>query len=360
MEKHEMIFPVGSYRGIPYFLPPADFDETGALKRLESARNALQEDLRKFPEGYLRTSEQISASFIYAHPPDYYGKPMLNASVEEWREVFCRFRSMHIDTVIFQAALWKELGQCFYQTRCFSDMNSFPVVERMLEAAEKENIHVFLGGYGSTAGWKEHFTPEELDREIECYRLCFGELFQLGKFDGLYFPAETAFKGKRQQEKEQRMHFLYQHFAQIVKEKKADLKIIVSPATTHNPSDNEAFKDFWNTVLENTNIDILMPQDCIGNNCSRLPFLDSQWKAWKEVADQQQLVLWSNNEIFERRGYRPDHNIFPASPKRVAAQLALTAPYVSRHCCWEALYLTSDEASSEGIRLRRFMETGVF
>jgi len=104
----------------------------------------------------------------------------------------------------------------------------------------------------------------------------------------------------------------------------------------------------------------VMPQDCIGNACSSLGRMDAQWKAWKEVASAQKMTLWSHTEIFERRGYRPEHNLYPASPERVAAQLALTAPYVSRHCCWEALYFTSDIAGMEGRRLREFMETGKF
>ena len=354
----EVIFPVGRYREVPYFQPPVGFNETESLKHLTGTNLRIAEELRHLPEKLRHPANRISVSFIYALAPDYYGMPMRNAPVSAWQEIFRRFKTMQIDTVIFQAALWKELGECFYRTGHFRDLTAFPVLERMFEAADAEGMHVYLGGYGSVAGWKEHFSPAELAAEMECYRVCFEELYRLGRIDGMYFPSETAFKETRQPKKEQRMKTLYRKFSDIVKNRNPALKIIASPATQHNPADNEMFKDFWNAILDGAGIDILMPQDCIGNGGTCLSYLDSQWKAWKEIADQQKITLWSNTEIFERRGFRPEYNIFPASPERVAAQLALTDPYVSRHCCWEAQYLTSDEAGAEGIRLRKFLQSG--
>lgn len=360
MKKRDIIFPVGTYLGVPYFKPPVGFDEETCLIKLAERTALNREELRRLPEEKRYPEEHISASFIYAHPPDYYGIPMLHASADDWSKTFRQLKSMRIDTVIFQAALWRGLNECFYRSRRFKDMTCFGVLENMFAAAELENMHVFLGGYGSDAGWKEHLTREEMAEELECHRSCFEELYSLGKFDGMYFPSETAFSGRRLPEKELRMRGLYRNFADMVKNKDSKLKIIVSPATMHDPAENEMFKDFWSAVLETTGIDILMPQDCIGNSCSRLAWMDTQWKAWKEVAGWQNIQLWSNTELFERRGYRPENNFYPASPERVAAQLDLTAPYVSRHCCWEAMYFTSDATGEEGKRLQQFMISGKF
>jgi len=252
------------------------------------------------------------------------------------------------------------LNACFYYSKHFADLTQYGVLERMLEAASDEKMHVFLGGYGSVAGWKEHFSQAELEQELAHHRTCFKEIYSLGHIDGMYFPSETAFTNKRLPEKEKRMNILYRNFSDMVKEQDDKLKIIVSPATMHLPTQNEMFKDFWNSVLTNSGVDIVMPQDCIGNTCSRLSYLDEQWKAWKTVTDAQNMTLWSHTEVFERRGYRPEHNLYPASPERIAAQLTLTAPYVSRHCCWEAQYFTADAAGMEGKTLREFMETGKF
>ena len=351
----EVIFPVGMQGGVPYFMPPVGFDESSSLAKLISVNDANTDEINQIPLESMPLTSHTTASFIYAHPPDYHGIPMLTASVGAWKNVFRRFREMRIDTVIFQAALWRELGECFYHSKCFNKLTCYGVLERMFAAAEEENMRVFLGGYGSVTGWKEHFTEAELTAEMEYHRICFEELYRIGRISGMYFPAETAFDGRRLPEKEQRMRTLYRNFSDMVKSKDSSLKIIVSPATMHSPDKNEMFKDFWNSVLESSNINILLPQDCIGNACSKLSHMTEQWKAWKEIADLHKIDLWSHIEIFERRGYRPDHNLYPAAPERVASQLALTAPYVSGYCYWEALYFTSDEAGMEGKRLRQFL-----
>ncbi len=355
----EIFFPVGRHRGIPYFMPPEGFDESSSLADLVAINEANTDEINQIPLNPATPTFPVTASFIYAHPPDYYGLPMLNAAVGAWKKAFRRFREMHIDTVIFQAALWRELGECFYRSKHFSNLTCYGVLERMFAAAEEENMRVFLGGYGSVAGWKKHFTDSDLAAELQNHRFCFEELCRIGKISGMYFPSETAFEGQRLPEKERRMRTLYRNFSDMVKSKDAGLKILVSPATMHSPDKNEMFKDFWNSVLESSNVDILLPQDCIGNTCSKLSYMPEQWKAWKEIADSHQIDLWSHLEIFERRGYRPDHNLYPATPERVAAQIAQTAPFVSRFCCWEALYFTSDEAGREGKKLRQFLTNGV-
>ncbi|MBO7147453.1 MAG: DUF4434 domain-containing protein [Lentisphaeria bacterium] len=352
------IFPTGEYQGVPYFKPPVGFCEEPALKEIGEANRLNNLQAVSLPVTLFPVKNPISVSFVYAHPADYYGEPMLHAGVEDWKKHFRRFKKMHIDTVIFQAALWRELNECYYQSKAFSFLKCYGVVEKMLQAAAEESIHVYMGGYGSVAGWKARLTKEELEAEVAEHRKCFEELSQLGTFDGMYFPSETSFRTKRLPEKEQRMNYLYRRFSDMVKEKNPHMKIIVSPATSHKPEYNDIFCDFWNAVMQNSHVDILMPQDCIGNAHSQLVWLPDQWKAWKSVADAHGIELWSHTEIFERRGFRPEYNLFPAAPERVAAQLIQTAPYVTRHCCWEALSFASDRYGEEGSRLQYFMENG--
>jgi 4-hydroxy-tetrahydrodipicolinate synthase len=348
------VFPVGQVDGIPYFMPPVGFDEGRELRRLHAMHDANADDLAAVQGLPMR----ITASFIYAHPADYHGRPMLHAAVQEWRDVFRRFRALHMDTVIFQSALWRELGDCYYQSSRFArELQCHGVIECMLEAAAAEGLHVFLGGYGSVAGWKDRLSPAELQSEINEHRACFGELVRLGRFDGMYFPAETAFEGRRRPELEQRMRTLYTAFADMVKEQDGRLRVIASPATFHRPAQNDAFQDFWNTVLDGSGIDILMPQDCIGNGIARIREMPAIWQAWKAIASHHGLDLWSHTEIFERRGYTPECNLFPAAPARVAAQLAQVAPFVQKACCWEALHFADPDASPEAARLMQFLQS---
>ncbi len=350
------MFPIGSDGGVPFFLPPVGFEVEKELRKvwdfnLRSAADAAA--LRAKP------SKHIGASFIYAQPPDYRGHRMLNASVDDWKAVFRRFRAMHIDTVIFQASLWKELYECFYMSSRYSAMKCFPVLERMFEAAAAENMTVYLGGYGSVAGWNESMSEKELEKEMLEHRCCFSELCRIGKFAGMYFPSETAFQGKRLPEKERRMHTLYRMFSEMVKSHDPTLKVLTSPATCHRPEQNEMAGEFWNSILAGSGIDILLPQDTVGNCSCRLTDMPALWGKWKEVADANGIELWSHVELFERRGYAIGENLHPASPERVAAQMAQAERFVTRFCCWEAMYFASDEAGEEGRRLRKFLESGI-
>ncbi len=352
-EEDPVIFPVGDIDGIPYFEPPVGFDEASEMRRVVEFCNANAEDLGKINA---TPKCHIEASFIYAHPADYKGMPMLNASSRQWKEVFSRLRAMHVGTVIFQASLWRELKECYYKSSRYGFLKCYSVLERMFEAAESENMRVYLGGYGSVAGWKNNMTQEALRQELAEHKACFEEIRKLGRIEGMYFPSETSFKDRRLPERERRMRTLYNGFADIVKGYDSSLKIIVSPATQHKPEDNPAFMDFWNAILQGTGIDILMPQDSVGTNGCLVRNIPQIWQAWKSVADANAIQLWAHIELFERRGFSKRNSLYPASTERIAAQLALTEPYVTGRCCWEAQYFASELAGPDGLRLQNFLK----
>ena len=348
------VFPTGEIDGVPYYKPPVGFDYAQELRLAHEWNDANAEDAGRVAAD---ASLSITGSFVYAHPADYRGRPMLFAAVPEWRGVFRRLKSMRITTVIFQSALWRELGDCYYHSARYAGiLQCYGVIERMLEAAAAESMHVFLGGYGSVAGWKAHLSSEELRQELDEHAACFRELVRLGAIDGMYFPSETAFEGDRRPEQEQRMHTLYAAFNALVKEHDPRLKVIVSPATLHRPEDNACFGEFWDAILDGTGIDVLMPQDSIGTCHTRIRDLPSLWSAWKAVADRHRITLWSHTEIFERRGYTPECSLVPADPARVAAQLAQVAPFVRKACCWEALHFTDPAAGPAARRLLEFLQ----
>lgn len=353
-----MPFPLGGMDDFQIYLPPEDLDEKTAMLQVRRFNDANRQFAEKF--SFPSKMPTISASFVYAHPADYRGKPMLHAEVPEWQAELRRLKTMHIDSVIFQAALWRELDECFYRSNSCSSMKQYPVIENLLAAAQQENIRVYLGGYGSVAGWAEHFSEKELEEELAGHRRCFQELKNFPSIAGFYFPCETSYADRRLPEKEQRMRILYRNFSDMVKNCNPDLKIIISPATMHRPERNPEFIEFWNAILEDTQIDILMPQDCIGNCCSHLEEIPAQWRAWRKIADENKMKLWSHTELFERRSFYEPVNLHPASPRRVAAQLALTAPYAERHCCWEALHFASADAGVEGVILQNYLQSGKF
>ena len=345
-------FPIGPCDDFQIYLPPDNMDEAAEMKRVISFNQRNIEFIRNFklPEKQTR----IKTSFVYAHPADYKGRPMVHATVAEWRTALQELKAKGIDSVIFQSALWREINECFYMSKNFSFLKCNPVIEHLTEAAEIENIKVYLGGYGSVAGWRETFSEEELKKEIAEHKRCFDELKQFKSVAGFYFPSETSYFDSRLPEKEKRMNYLYRNFVDMVKSYNSDLRVISSPATMHRVEKNEEFKDFWHSILENSHMDIIMPQDCIGNACSELSELDAQWKAWKDVTSAHNIELWSHTEIFERRSYMQKVNLHPCHPDRVAVQLALTAPYVTNHACWEMHYFANPASGSEGERLDNY------
>lgn len=348
-------FPVGDCDDFKIYLPPADMNEESSAPKIKKFNTANEDFIKSFK--LPAKTSRIRTSFVYAHPADYRGNPMLHASVDDWQTALQNLKAKGIDSVIFQSALWREINECFYISETFNYMTCNPVIERMLEAAEMENIKVYLGGYGSVAGWCDKFSEKDLNRELQEHKRCFNELKKFTNVAGFYFPSETSFRDSRLPEKEKRMNYLYRGFSDMVKEFDSDLKVITSPATMHRPEKTEDFKDFWNTILNNSHIDILMPQDSIGTICSYLHEMDAQWKAWKEVADNNNIELWSHTEIFERRSYFQKVNLYPAKPERIAVQLAQTAPYVTNHACWEMHYFANPASGPEGERLDNYFRS---
>ena len=70
------------------------------------------------------------------------------------------------------------------------------------------------------------------------------------------------------------------------------------------------------------------------------------------------MKLWSHTDLFERTSIYEPVNLYAASPRLVAALLALTAPYAERHCCWEALHFASADAGGEGVILQKYLQSG--
>lgn len=341
-------FPIGRREeGFNLYLPPYDFNEETAMATVMKACEANRQV----------ASRRITGSFIYAHPADYCGRPMLQASVQEWRNLFDELREKHIDTVLFQASLWRELNECYYRSERYSALAQYPVVERMLEAAADKQIKVFLGGYGSVAGWAAQLTREQLQAEIAEHRNCFREVSKLGKFAGCYFPCETAYHGSRNEEAEQRMHYLYKSFSETVKEFDPAMQVIASPAGQPYPGKEQEFQDFWSAILKDRTVDILMPQDTVGNCLCTLSDLLEMWRLWHLVAQKNQVTLWGHIELFERRSYMEKTNLYPASPERVAVQIAIASTVVEKMVAWEVPYFASAASGDEGKILSDFLLT---
>lgn len=299
----------------------------------------------------------ITGTFIYAHPPNYRGRPMHNYSVRDWMKLMRDLSRAGMDTVILQASVWNELGECYYPSKHFKKHKQWNVVEPMLEAADASCMKVYLGGYGSVTGWKEHLTQTDIEREKQNQISCFRELLKYRElFDGIYFAPETAFTGKRDLQKEKFLNEIYREFCGTVKREAPDKRIMMSPATKYFPGKMPEMVDSWLAILDKVQLDIMAPQDSIGTCGNQLIHQDETYKSWLKICRECDIALWSNIEIFERNESIDgvNHSI-PASPEKVAAQINNAAPYAEKLICWEAPYYLFD-ISPESSALRRFLQ----
>ncbi|MCF6177530.1 MAG: DUF4434 domain-containing protein [Victivallaceae bacterium] len=305
------------------------------------------------------TSMTITGTFIYAHPPNYYGQPMHNYRLTAWIKLIRELKEIGMDTVILQASIWNELDECYYPSKHFNYTKNWNVVEPMLEAAEIIGIQVFLGGYGSATGWRDDLTPEIIQQEKSNQKTCFKELLQLyqGRFTGIYFAPETAYFGERDQKKEAFLNDLYRDFCNEVKSTDQNIQILMSPATKYFPDKLAEMTDSWLAIMQDVPLDIMAPQDSIGTCGNLLRHQLETYKIWHEICQQQEIEFWSNIEIFERKAQiTGTYYNMTANPQRVAAQINHAAPYAKKLICWEAPYYLANKGDERSLALKQYLQ----
>lgn len=319
--------------------------------------DAAYDDNRRFlaSAGITSSKKKITGSFIYAHPPDYRGRPSLRYGADDWRKLLRELKEMGMDTVVLQASAWKELGECYYPSKTFSAFKTWNVVEPLLEAANRENMALYLGGLGTVTGWKIGISEADVREGIREQLDCFAELMKLkGGFSGFYLTPETAYSGSRNKSREKMLNKYYKDILSEVK--KSKMATLMSPATAYFPGREKEALDFWCTLLDNVAVDILAPQDSIGSGCNRLATQSAAFQTWTAVSSRIKARLWSHVELFLRNDLNnQDNDVLPAEPERVLAQIANAAPWVEKLICWEAPFFLSAEAGPAGIRLREIL-----
>ena len=273
----------------------------------------------------------ITGTFIYAHPPDYRGVPTLDWSTAQWKDLFGKFKSAGINTVIFQAALWNELKECYYRSERFKHFRIYPVLEAMLPAAEACGMELFIGTYGSISGQVETANPgQEFAAQLDCLheisKLCSGDW-------NLYLPQEALITSPRNMYLEKFMRNLMECVFAEFRRISPTGKILMSPATMSSAETEHVAG--WLNIFSKMKPDILAPQDSIGTCCCTLPHGRAMWRKWGEIADCREIELWANIEIFERISFSGITPFRTASEKRIKQQLDNAAEFVSKTICWE-------------------------
>ena len=329
-------------------------EETNQRKALMNAENASWVAGHPVQKAPMR----ITGSFIYAQPPNYRGLPLLHADESEWLRHLGRLKECGCDTVIFQAAVWNELETCYYPSKRFASYRCFDSIGKVLTVAEQLGLRVFLGGYGSVTGWHTGNDPGVVEREKAAHFATLDELFELygGRFAGIYFAPETAYRGERDRQAESFLNAIYRAFCDRLKRNAPQCEILMSPATKYYPGKLAEMEESWNALLDGVQLDILAPQDSIGCGGLSLAHQQYTYPLWKKICDHRGIRFWSNIELFEGQDCSLVNPSIPAMPERIAVQIAAAAPYAEKLICWEMLHYTNDANGPRYVALHQFLK----
>jgi hypothetical protein len=298
---------------------------------------------------------RLTGTFIYAHPPDYVGRPTLNWKKDEWRSLFGWLKELRIDTAIFQAAAWAEIRECYYPSKVFSGFRGWNILDPLTEAAAAEGMTLFLGGLGNLLAFDERTETDDFSADRDRQLACVRELWALyrGGFQGFYMSPETGFPGRRDPAREEKLNAYYGAVCRGAKELMPDLPILFSPATYYQADCEAEIRGFLTAIFRGCPVDILCPQDSIGVFGNRLADLPASFGVWREICREVGAELWVNAESFERVRAGTTQDFEPADFRRLAFQLANAGKFGKKIVSWEVPYFYSALAGERGDRLRR-------
>jgi hypothetical protein len=332
-------------------LVPGPEDEGAISQSVQLGRQANRTYLDSLAA--LPTGGRLTGSFIYAHPPDYIGRPTMEFGLTEWRQVLGELKELGLDTVVYQAAVWVEVRECYYPSKLFSGYKTWNALEPLMEAVAAEGFRLYLGGLGNMIGFDPQATAATLEADAQTQLACFRELMAYqGGFHGFYMSPETGFPGQRQPQREKLLNGYFTAVCRGVKDLMPDLPILMSPGTYYSEGKEAEIAEFLQALFQGCPVDTVAPQDSIGTFGNRLPTLHRSFEIWRNVCRDLGLTLWVNAESFERVKVGTEQDFVPADFERLRAQLAAAAQFGSKIISWEVPYFFSSMAGERGRQLR--------
>jgi hypothetical protein len=272
----------------------------------------------------------------------------------EWRSLFQELKGLGIDTVIYQAAAWVEVKECYYRSKMFASYRTWNSFDPLVEAVAAEGMTFFMGGLGNMLAFDWNATAQTLAADRDNQLACFQELVSLykGGFHGFYMSPETGYPGQRQPGREKLLNVYFNEVCSGVKEAIPGLPILLSPGTYYMEKHDEDIHDFLVNLFKDCPIDIICPQDSIGTFSNRLPHLRHSFEIWQQVCQEIGSELWVNVESFERNQIGTAQDFVSADFNRLAVQLSCASQAGKKIVSWEVPYFYSPLAGERGIQLK--------
>jgi len=289
---------------------------------------------------------RISASFIFAHPADYPGRPTLHYQVQEWRLLLQELKDLGVDTVILEAAAWVELEECYYPSAYFKSFKQWDVLEPLLRAVTHEDLAVFVGGEASRA---DPFSPASLETRLAC----FSELLAYrSAVHGLYVQLPDNFMGNGSPQNT-RLNGWLAGLCAGIKKLAPEMPILMAPAINFSTAEADSANDELRALFNNVPVDILAPHDSIGTNLTSLPDLKPALEVWQHLSRDLGAGLWVTVEPFELPTGPDSANPLTAGFNRLRFQLEHAGNAGEKTAGWDLPYFFSRFAGQAGLSLRK-------
>ncbi len=302
----------------------------------------------------------LSASFIYAHPPDYRGRASLNFGVTEWREVFREFKALGISTAIWQSSGFLELGECYFPSQTLHGFRQWNAMEPMIRAAHDEGMSLYLGALCVLRGQSAFGADDgdigkaakNADMELACYR----ELVERyrGGFHGYYLSTETFYAPHRMPSVYKYHGAFFERVTAGVKALTPELKILASPAACGCAGHEQEAIDRLMECFGPAHVDMFAPMDCVGQ-VQDLGMMEANLGVWREVCRAKGAAFWSNCESFLITDYQGEvMKIEAADPRRFLYQLTVAERMgATALITWEAMHFMNPRGDPKSQALRR-------
>ena len=215
-----------------------------------------------------------------------------------------------------------------------------PRLDDVVAAAEECGLELHLGLYNVGRGWMplpdQKFIYQVCREELVVARDLAERYGQSPALNGWYISPEIFYLYHGLLRRLDMRAFL-EPICRDLKSATPRARIGISPGTYARKSHHERIKQFWLETLRDTGVDLIYPQDTVGNQFVEVDQAESVWQLWEEIAEALQIELWANCEAFTRINYSSRGGL----PLRRCVRLLQVAAACSLAACLQNYHLGS-------------------
>lgn len=239
---------------------------------------------------------------------------------QKWGEVLTSMKDAGFRTVILQQLSYLEQGKEYTPLRPGQPDDA---VEAILAEADRLGMTVFLGSWNVGLSEDDLKTDAYLDaatkRSLEILEIIKGHptYIRHASFRGWYLPVEPwNYRETGQETKRIQDHYLapLSRACKAVDDKPVAVSCYFNPVGFAAPAE---MRDAYKELLNGSGVDILLPQDGVGERANSTAACRDFFKALKEACDARGVRMWAVLECFNR--VTKDVRV-PCDPKRLISQ----------------------------------------